>query len=193
MDVSERPAVVIPTTCPHCGAPKMCCTQGRGRGATRHGEPVEGREGRGRGRACYRGRARRSGLALCRIVVGAAPVTCWPADPACPRAAPVRHGAQSSPADPAVLDAAHWKAGRTPRRTHGTDTRPGRSSCLRGPAQEPEDRRSGTADRCGREYLCALGWSVRPRALDHSRSRSSIPPYWSLPSGRAGVAHGAAW
>jgi hypothetical protein len=39
------PGVVPPSTCPHCGAALKCCRQGRGRGATDHGEPAEGEEG----------------------------------------------------------------------------------------------------------------------------------------------------
>jgi hypothetical protein len=35
----------LTTTCGYCGAPQTCCSQGRGRGATGHGEPAEGREG----------------------------------------------------------------------------------------------------------------------------------------------------
>ena len=42
---SPMPGIVPPSTCPHCGAPLRCCQQGRGRGATGHGEPAEGRDG----------------------------------------------------------------------------------------------------------------------------------------------------
>jgi hypothetical protein len=39
------PGVVAPTTYPHYGSPKTCCSQGRQRGATGHGGGAEGEEG----------------------------------------------------------------------------------------------------------------------------------------------------
>ena len=41
---SAVPGVVPPSTCPHCGAPLQCHSQGRTWGATGHGEPAEGRD-----------------------------------------------------------------------------------------------------------------------------------------------------
>jgi hypothetical protein len=119
---------------------------------------------------------------------GSAPVTYSPADPARPRAAPVRRAALDSPADPAVRRAAHCGGAGPPWRTLGSDTRSGCPCCLRGYAPEPRDQRCGTAGRSARECLWA-----QASATSSTRSRRFFLIDPSAGAAPAGPGGGGAW